>query len=178
MGLNLVIIWYVGSLIVHFILMAGLYYIPSVNKTEPIEITVKVIYTIPIKIPKTTQKAAKGPNRLSNDGNNNLDLTDRLTAENYIERLKALIEPQWRQQVATRYSYLKRAKRPLPSCTTCLAVNVLSNGYTQDISVLTRCHDAHFDTYAIEAFNRTLPPPPKSLIENNMLAIDWCFRIK
>lgn len=171
---NPILKWYTGSLILHFMLIMSLYYTPSENKTEPIVVTIKVNRITP----KTTQKAVKGPKRLSNDGNNNLGLSDRLTAENYIERLKALIEPQWRQQVATRYSYLKRAKRPLPSCTTCLAVNVLSSGYTQDISISTRCHDAHFDTYAIEAFNRTLPPPPKSLIENNMLAIDWCFRIK
>lgn len=110
----------------------------------------------------------------------NVPLDVLLAGNDYVSRVRALVEPVWRQRLAKKVQYYRQIGRDLPKCHTTLLVQTNAVGSNMTLSVLHSCSDSSFDKEALEAFRYLgqLPPPPKNLIVNNLLALWWQFELK
>jgi hypothetical protein len=172
------------SLILHTIVFFWLTFEKKVVQQDIIEIDTKDRSNLPRKEnPEglTGPTGSTGPKRIGNNGEgiNDLPLGDKLTAENYIQRIRDLIEPVWIRKVKERVKFRQKNKYPVIKCTTSIIILVNSTGFIEKNDIVLSCsQDFRFDQIALGVWDRNLPPPPKSLLENGMLEIVWNFLIR
>jgi len=118
--------------------------------------------------------------RIGSDGSglSDLPLDQRSSAENYIERIKSLIEPPWIRLVRERIQFRNKMRLNKISCTSGTLILISNTGYIESVKLLDSClEDRQFDNIAIESWNRNIPPPPKNLLIQNKLELYWKFVI-
>lgn len=99
-------------------------------------------------------------------------LGDTILSENYLERLHAHIDPNWRM-------FVDRTRR-VAECTTVLYIDADSNGTVlAAIPVQTTCPSI-LTQAAIDAvkYCNLLPPPKLLLDKDGILKLEWSFSLK
>ena len=165
------------SLIATLLVASAVYPTPMENAPTEIEV---VAHKIRRQGSKSSAKSNTEPLHLSNNGVlPPLELSEGLSANNYIERIKELIEPGWRHQVKKRLDTLHRSNRRIPKCSSCIQSTINTTGVIINSQLTVSClEDAYLDPIALNAFDRALPPPPSNLMRQNLLSLDWCFQIR
>lgn len=169
----------------HIILFALLVYMPKVadpvnggaDKIE-IEIVQPQQSSNLILPPKGGDKAPKdeGPGAGEPQGPEGDPLGEKLSKSlsinNYMERVKSIIDPIWYRLIKERMK-IKRFYRTTSEVTITLSARgeILKRKTTKSSG------RPDIDRIALEAFDRAgrLPPPPSNLLENNQLVLIWDF---
>lgn len=101
------------------------------------------------------------------------NLTDTITAINFLERLKAHIDPNWAHAIEN-----SRAK--LQPCSTTLYIDADKNGTVVYVAVVQNdCSDKlkHIAVNTVKSCN-LLPPPKNLLAKSGLFELEWTFTIK
>lgn len=114
------------------------------------------------------------PYRVSNTGNEHLDIGVRASADNYIERIRYYVEPNWRREVTERAKQLKLMRKSY-KCTSCVEALISSKGTATNVFLTVRCQDDLMNGLAVKALDQQFTPPPSTLIKNDQMILDWCF---
>lgn len=112
--------------------------------------------------------------RINSDDNGHLPLDKALAADNYIERIRLHIEPEWRQKVNERIRILRRMGKSY-ACTACVDGHIEANGSVGKLLLTQACADSNLSQIALNALDKQLPPPPSSLLKDSQLILAWCF---
>lgn len=134
-------------------------------------------------LPSGGRKKEKGPgpgkpsdDEQDEDGKR---LEKQLTITNYIERVKSIVDPIWYGMVRERLDQLRRRGERINPLMVEVTVRVSPNGEILSRSITKSSGRRDFDNYATRAFDIAgqLPPPPKNLLENNVLVLFWDFTV-
>lgn len=102
-------------------------------------------------------------------------LGDRAAEENYIERLRQRIEPNW-IRILEREIRSRRNARP---CLVVLDINGDANGQILKIQIVQSCGWKIAEDAAVEAIRVAgLLPPPKEFLMNGILYLQWTFNLR
>lgn len=116
--------------------------------------------------------------RLSNTEPFEGTLNQQLSATNYLNRVRGIVEPVWRRQTADRVRILAKARLPYKG-TSCIQLLLSASGATSGLQSTQTHSDAQLHRIALQALDCQWPPPPKNLLQNaNWLDVRWCFSIQ
>lgn len=104
-----------------------------------------------------------------------------LTGNEYVSRVKELVEPLLRRILDIRVKELKRLKDKVPKCSAELLIQIDSEGHYIKMVQTKVCEKDHrFNEALKEAFEsmRGLPPPPSNLLENGIVELIWGLTIR
>jgi len=172
------------SILLHIILFSVITS-PSQNKKDEVDIS---IIDAPLDKNKKGNNGSgspgkdqgNNPKRIGSDGSglDGLSLTEKISAENYIERIRYIIEPPWIRLVRDRIKFRNKVKYPKIKCTTSTVIQIDHTGFILSVKLLDSCQeDVTFDKIVLTIWDRNLPPPPKNLLINNLLELYWKFVI-
>lgn len=131
------------------------------------------------KKPTESGPGPKQPDSDEGDDETGKKLEKQLTITNYMERIKAIIDPIWYGMVRERLNHLRRRGERIRTLQVEVTVHVSPSGAITKRWVSRTCGRADFDQYATRAFDiaGNLPPPPSNLLENGKLVLFWDFTV-
>lgn len=129
----------------------------------------------PAPIPPAGVVADEEPLEIGNGADlSELSLDERLQAENYNDRIRAMVEPWWFDRIRERLRI--RQSR----CVAVIRAVVASSGEVVEVQTVSGCKDKQIEAISHGALRRhyNLPPPPKNLLRGGKLVITWTFSVQ
>lgn len=109
------------------------------------------------------------------------DLDTKIAQEYWVNKVKALIDPEWRRRIRSNLDYRKRTQQDLHNCVTLLRLVITDTGEILSKEVITSCeYNKAIDDAATGVWDYIgrVPPPPSTLLKGNTkMVFFWEFDV-
>lgn len=181
--------WLIVSVVGHIILILLLTL--SIQKKEKkqnvIEVEIKEVHatdkikknrTLPINFNRRNKHLSSGKRIGSKESNATpRTLGQELELENYLERLRDRIEPNWITLLRRDVPTTKQQRRR--SCLVVLNIETTPDGQILDIDMIRSCGWQLAENDAVKAIQISgIIPPPKEYLVNGIFYLQWAFDLR
>jgi len=158
--------------------LLSLFVLKPAARPRPTTIEIEIIATKPkrskpVKLHPTAQPARIGSNAFKASPHS-LDV--HLTADHYLARLKAVIDPNWLRLLMDAVG---RREAKFKVCDTICNIDADAKGNILAVTVASSTCNKELDEIARSAiYYSGILPPPRNLLVNGKLYLEWTFSIR